>query len=225
MMEYDVNSHPLMKLGEAAQPEAFVKYFQHMLLAGKAIETMTVDSTKMMLEQSYQHGLKLIEDMDRQFANRNDQQQSLCFPFDLMDQVTKNMADQWSVLAGLPTSSVEQLSENLELAKAKEVELSTLLAEQESHINELNQSVLDSQAQVTKATKAKQTAQRNARKAKSELEAAIETNKQLEDQLGQLEVAKAEAVEENQALNEQNTELKQQLASLQAQLEAVSQGS
>ncbi|WEM45819.1 hypothetical protein PTW35_22370 (plasmid) [Photobacterium sp. DA100] len=225
MMEYDVNSHPLMKLGEAAQPEAFVKYFQNMMLAGKAIETMTVDSTKMMLQQSYQQSLKLIEEMDKQFAYRDDQQQSLCFPFDLMDQVTRNMADQWSVLTGLPTSSVDQLSESLEVAKTKEEELSKLVAEQESQISELNQSVLDSQALVTKATKAKQTAQRNARKAKADLEAATETNKQLEEQLNQLEVVKAQALDENQSLVEQNTTLKQQLASLQVQLEAVSQGS
>lgn len=224
-MEYDVNTHPFMKLTEATQPESFIKHFQSMMLAGKAIETMTVDSTKLMLEQSYQQSLKLIKEMDKQFAYREDQQQSLCFPFDLMDQMTRNMTDQWSALAGLPTSSADKIAEALEEAKAKQSELSGIVAEQESQLNELNQAVVAHQAEVTKANRAKQTAQRNARKAKVDLEAASETSKQLEEQVTQLESEKAETLQENQTLIEQNAELKQQIAQLQSQLEAVEQDS
>ncbi|MGR5064715.1 hypothetical protein [Photobacterium sp. DNB22_13_2] len=225
MMEYDFNTHPLMKLTEATQPESLVKHFQSMMLAGKAFETMTLDSTKQMLEQSYQQSLKLIEEMDKQFVYRNDQQQSLCFPFDFMDQVTRNMADQWNALAGLPTSSADQLEEALEEAKSKEAELSSKIKKQDAKISELNQLHLDSQAEVAKATKAKQTAQRNARKAKADLETATETSKQLEEQVTQLSSEKADTHLENQALNQQNEELKQQIAQLQSQLEAVGQDS
>ena len=222
-MDYDVNSHPFMKFSEAAQPEAFVKHFQQMMLAGKAIETMTVDSTKRMLEQSYQQSIKLIEEMDKQFASKQDQQQSLCFPFDLMDQMTRNMADQWNALAGLPTSANEDFEQELELAKAKEVDLLAQLSAQESKIESMATSLATSEEAVTKATKAKQTAQRNARKAKAELEAATETTKQLEEQVNLLEAEKAAAHQDNQSLNKQNAELKQQIAKLQSQLEAVSQ--
>ena len=222
-MDYDVNSHPFMKFSEAAQPEALVKHFQQMMLAGKAIETMTVDSTKRMLEQSYQQSIKLIEEMDKQFASKQDQQQSLCFPFDLMDQMTRNMADQWNALAGLPTSVSEDFEQELELAKEKEVDLLAQLSAQEGKIESMTTSLATSEEAVTKATRAKQTAQRNARKAKAELEAATETTKQLEEQVNLLEAEKAAAHQDNQSLNKQNAELKQQIAKLQSQLEAVSQ--
>lgn len=222
-MDYDVNSHPFMKFSEAAQPEAFVKHFQQMMLAGKAIETMTVDSTKRMLEQSYQQSLKLIEEMDKQFASKQDQQQSLCFPFDLMDQMTRNMTDQWNALAGLPTSASEVFEQELELAKAKEADLLAQLSAQEGKIESMTTSLAASEEAVTKATRAKQTAQRNARKAKAELEAATETTKQLEEQVNLLEAEKVAAHQNNQSLNKQNAELKQQIAKLQSQLEAVSQ--
>lgn len=222
-MDYDVNSHPFMKFSEAAQPEAVVKHFQQMMLAGKAIETMTVDSTKRMLEKSYQQSLKLIEEMDKQFASKQDQQQSLCFPFDLMDQMTRNMVDQWNALAGLPTSASEDFEKELELAKAKEADLLAQLSAQEGKIESMATSLATSEEAVTKATRAKQTAQRNARKAKAELEAATETTKQLEEQVNLLEAEKAAAHQDNQSLNKQNAELKQQIAKLQSQLEAVSQ--
>ncbi|MBY5948292.1 hypothetical protein [Photobacterium rosenbergii] len=225
MMDYDVNSHPFMKFSEAAQPEAFVKHFQQMMLAGKAFETMTVDSTRRLLEQSYQQSFKLIEEMDKQFANKNDQQQSLCFPFDLMDQMTRNMADQWSALAGLPTSASEEFAQELELARAKEAELLAQVTAREGKIEEMTLSLAKSDDDVTKATKAKQTAQRNARKAKADLEAAIETNKQLEEQVKLLEADKVAVQQDNESLIKQNAELKQQLAKLQSQLEAVSQSS
>ncbi|MCQ1056901.1 hypothetical protein LRP52_02295 [Photobacterium sp. ZSDE20] len=225
MMEYGLNTHPLIKLTEATQSESLVKHFQSMMLAGKAIEAMTVDSTKQMLEHSYQQSLKLIEEMDKQLVYQQDQQQSLCFPFDLMDQITRNMADQWSALAGLPTSSADKLAQALEEAKATESELSGIVAEKESQLNELNQTVVAHQAEVTKANRAKQTAQRNARKVKADLEAASETSKQLEEQVTQLESEKAETAKENQALTQQNSDLKQQIAQLQSQLATVGQDS
>ena len=225
MMEYDINTHPLMKLTEETQPETLARHFQNMMLAGKAIETMTVDSTKQMLEHSYQQSLKLIEEMDKQLVYREDQQKSLCFPFDLMDQMTKNMADQWNALAGLPTSSAGRLAEELEEAKAKENELSERVAEQETQLNELNQTVVAHQAEVTKANRAKQTAQRNARKVKADLELSNETSKQLEEQVTQLESEKVQAMKENQALIGKNADLKQQIAQLQSQLDSVGQDS
>ena len=224
-MDYDVNSHPFLKFSEAAQPEALVKQFQHMMLAGKAIETMTVENTKRMLEQSYQQSLKIIEEMDKQFAHRSDQQQSLCFPFDLMDQMTRNMADQWSALAGLPTSASEDFAQELEQAKEKEAELLAELSAQQVKVEEMASSLAQSEEAVTKATRAKQTAQRNARKVKADLETATETSKQLEEQVRLLEADKIEAKQANQSLSQQNAELEQQLATLQRQLESVSQSS
>lgn len=225
MMDYDANSHPFVKFSEATQPEALVKQFQQMMLAGKAIETMAVENTKRVLEQSYQQSFKLIEEMDKQFADKKDQQQSLCFPFDLMDQLTKNMVDQWSALSGLPTSASEKSTQELAQAKEKEAELVALLSAQESKIEELAKSLAQSESDVSKATKAKQTAQRNARKTKADLETAIDTSKQLEEQVNQLATENAEARQENQSLIQNNTELKQQLAALQSQLESVGQDS
>lgn len=129
MMEYDVNTHPLVKLSQATQPESLVKQFQSMMLAGKAMEALTVDSTKTMIEQSYQQGVKLLEEMDKQFAYNNAQQPSLRFPFDLMDQMTKNMVDQWSLLSGLPTSAADQLDQELEQAKIREADAAKVVAE------------------------------------------------------------------------------------------------
>ncbi|MGF1687905.1 hypothetical protein L4C36_14630 [Photobacterium japonica] len=221
MMEYDFKSHPLLQLTQATQPEAIIKQFQAMMLAGKAVESITVANTKQAIEQSYQHSLKLLETMDKQFQTTGDTQQALCFPFDVMDQFTRNVSEQWKMLAGLSVASVADLEADLEQHKKVVVELNATVTTLEGALKVREEELEQADADTNKALKAKQVAQRNARKLKSELDLSMEQVQALEAQVKKLEASVAQQESDNAVLVQLHDEREKEVTALQADLDAI----
>ncbi|KLU99869.1 hypothetical protein C9I90_02905 [Photobacterium aphoticum] len=220
-MEYDFKSHPLLQLTQATQPEAIIKQFQAMMLAGKAVESITVASTKQAIEQSYQHSVKLLEAMDKQFQTNTDKQQALLFPFDVMDQFTRQISEQWKMLAGLSVASVADLQADLEQHKKVVLELNATIESLETALQSRTAEVEAAEAEANKAVKAKQVAQRNGRKLKAELEASAEQVKALEAQISELEATCEQHKSDNVTLTELQDEQEKTITALQADLATV----
>ncbi|MGF1727332.1 hypothetical protein [Photobacterium nomapromontoriensis] len=232
MMEYDFKSHPLLQLTQAIQPDAIVKQFQTVMMAGKALESITVASTKQAIEQSYQQSLKLLEEMDKQFYSQRSKQEALCFPFDVMDQFTRNVSEQWKTLAGYTASAAADLTAELEQQKLTVKELNTQVEALEAAAIDSQHSLTLARTESEKFNKAKLAAQRNTRKVKSDLEATAEQIAKLEEQVKALTanveqrqdekekmaVKLEQQRNENEKIEAKNVALSKELSMLQSNL-------
>ncbi|KLV04197.1 hypothetical protein ABT56_16465 [Photobacterium aquae] len=214
MMEYDFKTHPFVKLTEAVQPEEMAKNMQTVLLAGKAFESIAVSNAKYVLDNSYQQTVRILEELDQQWFDGTPVE-SLRFPFDLMDQVTRNAASQWGRMSSDPSATNEELNQFKQTVQELEQTVGSL--EQAIAMAEIQQQ--DAEETADKAHKAKLTAQRNSRKLKVEIEehqAAFEAQK---SQLQELEAYSQLQAEELETLQNSHDMLKAQLEQVQTEFD------
>lgn len=208
MMEYDFKSHPFVKLTQAAQPEELFRQFQGMMVAGKAMEAAAVSNARQMMDQSYQQTFKILEEMDRKFYQQKEEQPSLHFPFDVLDQMTRQAHEQWNRVTGVSGQEQKQAEEAL---KAQ-------LAEMEKLLSERDDTLEIALADIDKAVKAKATAQRNARKVKTEREEFEAQCKTLHEDIKTKDASLAEVQQENNQLKTKQVDLEKRLEILNAEL-------
>ncbi|QUJ70252.1 hypothetical protein KDD30_19200 (plasmid) [Photobacterium sp. GJ3] len=191
-------------------PTAYFKPVETWMQVHRVWESIAAKQFKAATHDSFDNALKNIEAADKAFHEKVQQtkEQGLVFPFDMMQLASDNMVAGWNAVTGLTAeSSVEQI-ELLEDALAQKT------------------------VECEKALKAKQTAQRNQRKAKTDLDAANEKLKALNEDLKaskteldsekkSVKKLQSEWLTEQQKLIKENDLLKQQVAELQQKQAAL----
>lgn len=186
-------------------PNAYLNPVGTWMQVHRIWESIAAKHYKEATQDSYETTLKKIEEADKVLNQKIQQtkEQGLVFPFDMMQLASDNLVASWNAVTGQHDDS--SLSEQY-------VELEDALAKKA--------------VECEKALKAKQTAQRNLRKTKTELDASDEKVKALNEELRSAKTAletEKKAVQQQQAgwqaekkeLIAQNELLKKQLAELQ----------
>ncbi|WP_120512142.1 hypothetical protein [Photobacterium salinisoli] len=194
-------------------------YFSHVetwIQVHRAWEAIAAKQFTRATHDSYDNTVRQIEQADKVLNEKVQQtkEQGLVFPFDMMQLASENMLSGWLAITGQESAAADNSQQVAELEEA----LALMTAECE------------------KAQKAKQTAQRNQRKVKTDLDASAEKVASLNEEL---KGAKAELAEANKrakqaqtellagqkTLQNENDALKKQLKELQSQLASQTKAS
>ena len=186
-------------------------YFSHVetwVQVHRAWETIAAKQFTRATHDSYGNTLKQIEQADKVLNEKVQQtkEQGLVFPFDMMQLASENMLSGWLAMTGQESAA----------------------ADNSQQVAELEEALAQMTAECDKAQKAKQTAQRNQRKVKTDLDASTAKVASLNEAL---RAAKAELAEANKlakkeqaalladqkTLQSENDALKKQLKALQSQ--------
>jgi len=124
---------------------------------------------------SYHNTLSVLKEFEVAMAEKSMAPKSgLIFPFDAMNHAHNTMFDAWRVVMGLGTQAEAKLVKQYETEK---LQVSSEEAIYQESIKILEKKIIDNrrqfeahEAELDKAVKAKQAAQRNARKQKAEFE-------------------------------------------------------
>ncbi|MEJ2764961.1 hypothetical protein VV869_13465 [Photobacterium sp. MCCC 1A19761] len=191
------------------------------------------------IKGTYQQTLNVLEALDQGVKQQQKTSEpQLCFPFDLLDNLTRSATSQWRAAVGLGSPKEYALQDELSkqeqllsrMQKQFNLEKSALaeaLSEKEAQHEQVK-------AEADKATKAKNTAQRAQRKLKAELETSLAEHAALKEELNtiqeryDLQVSQSEQQlaglkAEKEKLLAETESLKQQLEALEHQLAQSSQ--
>ncbi|MGF1784831.1 hypothetical protein L4D00_03390 [Photobacterium swingsii] len=156
-------------------PNIYFLQIKTWLEAGKALETITANQLQQAVGGSYQNALQVLEELDSYIEGERKEKSGLDFPFNMINQMHTAYYDAWRVMFGLSfTQDTAQTNEQaavLEETKAELAAVQARLNEKSAECEQLasrnEEEVNGLHNDVAKAVKAKQTAQQNARKAKS----------------------------------------------------------
>lgn len=137
---------------------------------------------------SYHNTLSVLKEFEVAMAEKSMAPKSgLIFPFDAMNHAHNTMFDAWRVVMGLGTQAEAKLVKQYETEK---LQVSSEEAIYQESIKILEKKIIDNrrqfeahEAELDKAVKAKQAAQRNARKQKAEFEESAKKVLQLSSEL------------------------------------------
>ncbi|UTV30142.1 hypothetical protein [Photobacterium atrarenae] len=199
------------------KPEAYFHIqTQWALQSAKQFEAVIVEQARKSIQGSYQQTLTLLGELDQNLKDKNRApEHKLCFPFDVLDSLTRSTTNQWRAVVGLGSSRESALREELRnqehLLNRTQKQFSqekTALAEALSRKDAQLEQV---KAEADKAAKAKNTAQRSQRKLKTELEASQAENAVLKQEL--------DAIKER--CDHQSSQSEQQFAAMKAENEKL----
>ncbi|NAX47722.1 hypothetical protein CAG70_12060 [Photobacterium halotolerans] len=187
-------------------------YFSHVktwMQVHRAWEAIAAKQFSRATHDGYDNTLKQIEQADKVLNEKVQQtkEQGLVFPFDMMQLASENMLSGWLAMTGQESAA----------------------ADHSQQLEELEQALALMTSECEKAQKAKQTAQRNQRKVKTDLDASTAKVASLNEELRAVKAELAEAnklAKKEQAellagqktLQNENDALKKQLKELQSQL-------
>ncbi|MBD8511354.1 hypothetical protein IFO68_01395 [Photobacterium sp. CAU 1568] len=162
-------------------------YFSHVetwMQVHRAWEAIAAKQFTWATHDSYDNTIRQFEQADKVLNEKVQQtkEQGLVFPFDMMQLASENMLSGWLAMTGQESAAADNSQQMAELEQA----LALMTAECE------------------KAQKAKQTAQRNQRKVKTELDASAAKVASLNEELRSV---KAELAAANKLANKEQTEL------------------
>lgn len=199
------------------KPEAYFHIqTQWVLQSAKQFEAVMVEQARKSIQGSYQQTLTLLGELDQQVKDKHQApEHKLCFPFDMLDSLTRSTTNQWRAAIGLGSSRESALREALRNQEhllnrtqkqfnQEKTAIAKALSEKEAQLEQ-------AKAEADKAAKAKNTAQRSQRKVKAELEASQAENKELQQEL--------ETYKER--YDHQSLQSEQQLAALKADHEKL----
>ncbi|OLQ80505.1 hypothetical protein BIT28_15625 [Photobacterium proteolyticum] len=155
--------------------ENFYQSIQLFMLPGKMLETFALTQAQYSIETAAIQTSNLLEGMDANLsATVSEMDNSLVFPFDVMDYVSRTTSDNWRVLLGGKTTAelklVEQVESQETLFSRIEKQLKKENAVLTQSLTEKERRLTSQVAESEKARKAKLSAQRAQRKLKAELE-------------------------------------------------------
>jgi hypothetical protein len=165
---------------------------------------------------SYQNALSVLKEFEVAITEKSMVPKSgLVFPYDAMNHAHNTMFDTWRVVMGLGTQAESKLVKQNE---AEKQQVSREEAIYQESIKTLKKKIIENRSQIEahdaeldKAVKAKQTAQRNARKQKVEFEESAKKVLQLNSELSDSITHGTELEKVNSALQVQVTTLTESL--------------
>lgn len=165
---------------------------------------------------SYQNALSVLKEFEVAITEKSMAPKSgLVFPYDAMNHAHNTMFDTWRVVMGLGTQAEAKLVKQNEDEKQQ---VSREDAIYQKTIKTLKKKIIENRSQfethdaeLDKAVKAKQAAQRNARKQKVEIEESAKKVLQLNSELSDSLTHGTELEEVNSALQAQVTTLTESL--------------
>ncbi|PSU46917.1 hypothetical protein C9J12_17065 [Photobacterium frigidiphilum] len=168
---------------------------------------------------SYHNTLSVLKEFEAAMAEKSMTPKSgLIFPFDAMNHAHNTMFDTWRVVMGLGTQAEAKLVKQYE---AEKQQVSSEEAIYQESIKILKKKIIENRrqfeahdAELDKAVKAKQAAQRNARKHKAEFEVKDKEVLQLNSELN-------DSLMHGKELEEANNELQIQVNALTESLNHV----
>ncbi|CAG22661.1 hypothetical protein PBPRB0789 [Photobacterium profundum SS9] len=170
---------------------------------------------------SYHNALSVLKEFETSMAEKSMAPKSgLIFPFDAMNHAHNTMFDAWRVVMGLGTQAEAKLVKQYETEK---LQVSSEEAIYQESIKILKKKIIENRrqfeahdAELDKAVKAKQAAQRNARKQKAEFEESAKKELQLSSELSDSLTHGKELEGVNSALQEQVNTLTESLDHVQS---------
>jgi hypothetical protein len=194
---------------------------QVMAWVSKGVEFKSI-SAKQLQEAvggSYQSALSVLKEFEAVMAEKSIAPKSgLIFPYDAMNHAHNTMFDTWRVVMGLGTQAEANLIKQYE---AEKQQVSSEEAIYQESIEILKKKIIENRSQLEahdaeldKAIKAKQAAQRNARKQKAEFEGSAKKVLQLNSEL-------SDSLTHGKELESINSELQAQVSSLTESLNHI----
>lgn len=199
------------------KPEAYFHIqTQWALQSAKQLEAVMVEPARKSIQGAYQQTLTLLEELDQNLTEKHQApEHKLCFPFDMLDSLTRSTTNQWRAVVGLGSPRESALREALRnqehLLNRTQKQFSQEKTAIAKALSEKEAQLEQAKAEADKATKAKNTAQRSQRKVKAELEASQAENVALKQEL--------ETVKES--YDRQSSQSEQQLAALKDEHEKL----
>ncbi|MEI8592994.1 hypothetical protein [Photobacterium sp. Hal280] len=165
-------------------PSLYLSHVATWMQVHRAWEAIAAKQFTRVTHDSYDNTVRQIEQADKVLNEKVQQtkEQGLVFPFDMMQLASENMLSGWLAMTGQESAAEDNSQQVAELEEA----LALMTAECE------------------KAQKAKQTAQRNQRKVKTELDASAAKVTSLDEEL---RAVKAELAETNKRVKQEQSEL------------------
>ncbi|GAB3526917.1 hypothetical protein [Photobacterium alginatilyticum] len=155
--------------------ESFYHSIQLFMLPGKMLEAFAVTQAQYSIETATIQTNQLLENMDANLSTTvSAMDNSLVFPFDVMDHVSKTAFDNWCVLLGGKSTAELKLAERVDnqekLFSRMEKQFKRENASLIHRLSEKEETLASQLSESERARKAKLSAQRAQRKLKSELE-------------------------------------------------------
>ncbi|MGR5147004.1 hypothetical protein ACQKP8_10725 [Photobacterium alginatilyticum] len=155
--------------------EHFYQSIQLFMLPGRMLEAFAVTQAQYSIETATIQTNRLFENMDANLSTTvGAMDNSLVFPFDVMDHVSKTAFDSWRVLLGGKSTAelklATQVDDQEKLFSRMEKQFKRENASLTHRLSEKEETLASQLSESEKARKAKLSAQRAQRKLKSELE-------------------------------------------------------